>query len=212
MTGLPGISAAVLSLALVAWSPVGAGAQTVGEVNWHRGTTLAGFIGVASPPSETGAAAGLALGWELLPHLVIEGRGVWLDAGADAGSFAAALGARVPLRPARPIVPFLSSGVGFYRAWFDRPRNGMPEFYRQRLDSATDLVSATFDDFAVTIGGGADVFLKEHLALRPELTVMLVIAGSNARPVPIYGVHLAYHFEDHPITPARRNRFPGAVQ
>jgi hypothetical protein len=201
------MGAAAVTVMLVACAAIEAGAQTIGKVDWHRGTTLAGFIGAAAPSSETSAAAGLALGWELLPHLVIEGRGIWLDAGANAGSFAAALGARVPLRPARPVVPFLSSGVGFYHASFDRPRAGIPEFYRRRLDSAADLASATFDDFAVAFGGGADVFLKEHLALRPEVTVMLVIAGSDVRPVPVYGVQLAYHFEDHPITPARSGRF-----
>jgi hypothetical protein len=203
MAGLFKIGAAAVATALVACTAVDAGAQTVGDVNWHRGTTLAGFFGAATTSSDASAAAGFGLGWELLPHLVIEGRGFWLDAGADAESFAAALGARVPLRPARPIVPFLSSGLGFYHASFDRPHDGMPAFYRQRLESATDLARATFDDFAVAFGGGVDVYLTEHLALRPEATVMLVIAGSDAHPVPIYGVHLAYHFEDHPITPRR---------
>jgi hypothetical protein len=203
MARLSGIGAAAIAVALVTGAAGAAGAQTVGGVNWHRGTTLAVFGGAATSSTESSGAAGLALGWELLPHLAIEGRGIWLDAGDNAGSFAAALAARVPLQPARPFVPFLSSGVGFYHAAFDRPLDGIPAFYRQRLDSAANPGRASFDDFAVAFGGGADIFLQEHLALRPEVTVMLVIAGSGARPVPIYGVQLAYHFEDHPITPHR---------
>jgi hypothetical protein len=62
----------------------------------------------------------------------------------------------------------------------------------------------TFDDFTVSMGGGADFFLAQHLALRPELTILLVTTRSNAHVVPVFGAHLAYHFESHPMTPAVR--------
>jgi hypothetical protein len=48
------------------------------------------------------------------------------------------------------------------------------------------------------------VFLARHLALRPEVTVLVVTTRDDARAVPVYGLHLAYHFESHPITPAYR--------
>ena len=56
------------------------------------------------------------MGWELTPHLAIEGRGVWLDTGPGAGAFTALLGARLPILPGRLIVPFVSGSAGLYRA------------------------------------------------------------------------------------------------
>jgi hypothetical protein len=193
------IAVAIVGVAPNAWSQSAA-------ADWHRGTTLAGFFGAASISSDTDAAAGLALGWELTPHFTIEGRGTWFDTGPRADAFAAVLGARVPLLPARPVVPFLSGGVGMYLATFDAAFSGMPEFYRRRLSGVTTLRGETFDDFAVAFGGGMDIFLARHLAVRPELTVLVVTGGSDRLAVPVYGVHLAYHFESHSITPASRFR------
>jgi hypothetical protein len=39
-----------------------------------------------------------ALGWEITPHVTLEGRGIWLDGDRRADAFAALLGARVPLQ------------------------------------------------------------------------------------------------------------------
>ena len=72
------------------------------------------------------------------------------------------------------------------------------------MSGSTGFQGRTFDDFVVALGGGVDVFLASHLALRPEVTVLLVTTRSDIRTVPVYGVHLAYHFESHPITPAGR--------
>ena len=178
--------------------------QTTTE-DWRRGTTLAGFIGAASPSSETSAAAGAALGWELTPHFTIEGRAIWMDAGHRADSFAALLGVRVPLLPARPFVPFVSAGAGVFLATFDSTSSTMPHFYQRRMMSgSTGFQGRTFEDFVASLGGGADVFLARHLALRPEVAVLIVTTTSDTRTVPVLGVQLAYHFESHPITPARR--------
>lgn len=175
-------------------------AQAVAASEWHRGTTLAGFVGAASPASGTDVAAGLALGWELTPHFTLEGRGMWFDAGPGADALAAVLGARIPLVAARPVVPFASAGVGVYRATFDAAS------YQRRLMGMMSgpgrFPARAFDDFAVALGGGADIFLARHLALRPDLTVLLVTTRSDTRAVPVYGLQLAYHFESHPITPA----------
>jgi hypothetical protein len=159
-----------------------ASGQTVAGVNWHRGTTLGGFIGAASSQSVTDAAAGATVGWELTPHLAIEGRGLWLDAGPGADAFTALLGARVPLLPGRLIVPFIAGGVGVYRAMSDG--------------------GGSFDDVDVAVGTGADIALGGRLTLRPEVTALFVTTGAT-RTIPIFGAHLAYHFDSHPMTPAR---------
>jgi hypothetical protein len=192
--------------AAVAVAPPQAPAQTAGKTDFRHGTTLAGFLGAATAESRTDVAAGAAIGWELTPHLTIEGRGAWFDAGRRADAFAALLGARMPILADRPVVPFVSAGVGLYRATFDAAPARIPRFYQRRMMSmgAGQWRARTFDDFAVAFGGGADVFLARHLALRPEVTVLLVTTRSNARAVPVFGVQLAYHFESHPITPGVR--------
>ena len=190
---------ALMTSAPNAWS------QTVAAGEWRHGTTLSGFVGAASASSDTSAAAGAALGWEIMPHFTLEGRGIWFDAGHRADAFTAVLGARVPLLAARPLVPFLSAGAGVYRATFESVSTTMPRFYQRRMMSGpTEFQGRTFDDFVVALGGGVDMFLASHLALRPEVTVLLVTTRSDTRTVPVYGVHLAYHFESHPITPAGR--------
>jgi hypothetical protein len=141
----------------------------------------------------------------MTPHFTLEGRGIWLDGGRRADAFAALLGARVPLLPARPLVPFLSAGVGMYRATFESASGSIPRFYGRRMTSEPGRFQGrTFDDFVVGFGGGSDIFLARHLALRPEVTILLVTTRSDRHTVPVYGVHLAYHFESHPITPAGR--------
>ena len=189
----------IITTAPSAWS------QTVATNEWRYGTTLAGFVGAASPSSVTGVAAGAALGWEITPHFTLEGRGIWFDAGHRADAFTALLGARVPLLPARPVVPFLSAGAGVYRATFESMSSAIPHLYQRRMMSeSAGFQGRTFDDFVVALGGGVDVFLARHLALRPEVTVLLVTTRAYTRTVPVYGLQLAYHFESHPITPAGR--------
>jgi hypothetical protein len=80
----------------------------------------------------------------------------------------------------------------------------MPSFYRHRARAIDAFDGRTFSDFVVALGGGVDLFAAGHLAVRPEVTVLLVTTRADTRAVPVYGINLAYHFEDHPITPARR--------
>jgi hypothetical protein len=190
---------ALVTVAPNAWS------QTVASDELRFGTTLTGFVGAASASPGTGVAAGAGLGWEITPHFTLEGRGIWFDAGHRADAFTALLGARVPLLPARPVVPFVSAGAGVYRATFESMSSTMPRFYqRGMMTESAGVQGRTFDDFVVALGGGVDVFLAGHLALRPEVTVLLVTTRSDTRTIPVYGVQLAYHFESHPITPAGR--------
>jgi hypothetical protein len=113
------------------------------------------------------------------------------------------LGVRVNLLPPRPVVPFVSGGVGLQRATFDSLASPAPDFYRRRMtDASSGLRTAyEFDDFAYSAGAGADIFVRRHLAVRPDVRLVFVTKDGNTRTVAIYGVHLAYHFEEHPITP-----------
>jgi hypothetical protein len=63
------------------------------------------------------------------------------------------------------------------------------------------LSRQVFDDFAVAIDGGVDVFVVRHLALRPVVTVLLATTRTDTRALPVWGLQVAYHFEDHPVTP-----------
>jgi opacity protein-like surface antigen len=191
---------AVIVFAAIA--PV-AQAQTTSTVEWRRGTTLSGFVGAASAATDTDAAAGLSVGWEVTPRFGVEGRGIWLRAGDTEDAFAATLAARVAIRPGHPIVPFASAGVGLYRASFDAPAGVIPDFYRTRVTS-TGLGGQTFTDFALSFGGGADFFVTRHLAVRPEVNVLLATTRTDVRAMTIYGAQLAYHFESLPITPQPR--------
>lgn len=182
----------VLALAVCAADARG---QTPTGGSWRQGTTLAGFAGAASADVSTKFAAGTALGWELTPHLTLEGRGVWLPADQGSTDFFAWLGALVPLRPARSIVPFVSAGVGMYRATVDGSEADIPSFYRDRL--AVGARRAIFEDLLLSVGGGADVFISSHFAVRPEVSMLLVTTRSDRRTAALYGVHLAYHFEPH---------------
>ena len=190
-----------------------AGAQTTSTTDFQRATTLAGFAGAAAIASRADLSLGAGIGWELTPHFTIEARGFWLDEGPDADGFAAVLGARVPLLTRRAVVPFVAGGAGLYLARFEAAQPGMHQFYQRRITpNARGWTGATFEDFALSFTGGADVYLAQHLALRPELTVLLVRAGSNARAVQVFGAQLAYHFEDHPVTPARRTVLDGRAR
>jgi hypothetical protein len=188
-------------LAAVAFASISAdasGQQTVPSTKWQRGTTLAGFVGAASASSDTNAAAGGALGWEITPHFTLEGRGTWFREGHGSSAFSAVLGALIPLLPARSVVPFASAGVGMYRAMFNSDSSNVPAFYRDRMTFGTfGTGSQAFEDFLLAFGGGADVFVASHFAIRPEVTVQLVTTQSDRRAVAVYGVHLAYHFEAH---------------
>lgn len=180
---------AVVAVSVEAWG------QTSSGADWRRGTTLGGFAGAASPGG-TKAAVGTALGWEINHHLAIEGRGVWLPENSHSTDFVAWLGALVPVRSGGAVVPFAAAGVGMYRTSVDVGTGDVPEFYRRRLGTRE---RAIFEDVAFGFGGGASLFVTSHVAIRPEVTVFLVTADSETRPVTVYGVQVAYHFESHKI-------------
>lgn len=182
-----------------------ASAQPDAATVWRRGTTLNLFGGIAATSNDRGPLAGGALGWEITPRIALEGSGAWFEWGHRAHAFGAALRALVPLATSRPVIPFLAGGVGLYRASFRAADTKMPDFYRRRIVDQPERfgASTTFTDPSLVFGGGVNVFASRHVAIRSDVDATVVMRNSRARVIMTAAVHLAYHFEDHPITPAR---------
>jgi hypothetical protein len=200
LSALPRAATWLGALALIALASNASGQADPSIANWQHGTTLAGFVGASSASSATDLAAGLSIGWEVSPRWGVEGRGIWLAAGEPEDAFAATVAVRAAVRPGHLVVPFGSAGLGVYRASFEANTSEVPDFYRTRM-STTGVGGQTFNDFTVLFGGGLDIFVTRHLALRPEVNVVLTMTGSDSRPVAVYGAQVAYHFESHTITP-----------
>jgi hypothetical protein len=196
------VAAAIL---LVLCAPDVASAQIAPPPNvWTHGTTVNVFAGAASASSETGGLAGGALGWEITRWVALEGSGSWLNRRNGAEAFAADLKALVNLTAARPVVPFVEGGIGLYRASFDSSRRPLPGFYQSRsTENAGHISRMTFTDPSFIVGGGVNVFIARHLAIRPDVEAKVVRRNAQNYVVTAVSVHMAYHFEDHPITPSR---------
>lgn len=184
--------------------PAAAGAQSPSNSPWGHGTTLSGFAGVAADADRAGSALGVALGWEVTPKVAIEGSGSWLDRGAGAESFAASLKVRASLFGRDKAAPFVTAGVGAYRASYERTSEAIPAFHRNRMATGTaPQTRATFTDPTFVFGGGVNLFVSRHIAVRPDVEATVVMRDSRRYVVTTAGIHLAFHFEDHPVTPAR---------
>ena len=46
-------------------------------------------------------------------------------------------------------------------------------------------------------------FVSQHIAVRPDVEATVVMRNPHTRVLATAAVHLAYHFEDHPIALAR---------
>jgi hypothetical protein len=172
-----------------------ASAQTSRGIEWQPGTTLGAFVGASGTAANTAPAAGTTLGWELTPHFTIEGRGTWLRHDQGLTDFSASLNALISLLRPRSVVPFVLVGFGMYGATVDARSSDLPAFYRDRTPPNEDR--PVFEDLLLTCGGGIDVFLTSHLALRPEATMYVITTRDGRLTKAVYGVHLAYHFEAH---------------
>jgi hypothetical protein len=175
-----------------------ASAQTA-PMDWRHGTILSGFAGIQATSSDVSPAAGVGLGWEVTRRLSFEGRGTWFNVNEGPSDFTATLATHVALLRPRRAVPFVSAGVGMYRATVNSAWADLPDFYRLRL-SPDAPGNHTFQDFLMTFGGGVNVFVGSHLALRPEANLMLVTTTNDARPVGMYGLQVVYHFEAHTVS------------
>lgn len=183
-----------LAAAAIMSVSVDASGQTPGGSEWQKGGLLGGFVGAGSTSSETLAAAGWTLGWEVAPHFTIEGRGAWFQRNQVPADFSAQIGAQIPLIPRAAVVPYVLAGVGMYRATVE-PGSDVPAFYLDRMPpgSAREI----FQDVTLAIGGGVDIFLNSHVAIRPEVSFPVILSGSSHLTKAIWGVHVAYHFEEH---------------
>jgi hypothetical protein len=173
---------------------------------WSHGTTLNVSMGVARLDGHARPLLGTSIGWEMTPALAIEGSGYWVDRSGQRGDFAAAMKLHAALPITRPVVPFAVAGFGLYRASFDPAGTGIPQFYRNRMVAngmGTGPLNV-FTDPAWIAGGGLDVFVSRHVSVRPDVEVTFVRRNGGTYVVPIGALHVAYHFEDHPITPSRR--------
>ena len=201
MISLRFIAAALLPLCV---SDIASAQVAVPPDMWTHGTTVNLFAGTAAASSETGPLAGGAVGWEVTPWVALEGSGSWLNRRDGAEAFAADLKVLVNVRAARPVVPFVAGGVGMYRASFDSSRGDLPGFYQGRLPAnGANVTHMTFTDPSFVVGGGVNLFVGRHVAIRPDVEAKIVWRRSQNYVVTAVSVHLAYHFEDHPITPSR---------
>lgn len=191
------------ALFTVATSMVAA-AQTLPAHTWSHGTTINLFTGVATASSDTGVTAGGAAGWEITKLFGIEGLAEWLDRPQGEEGFDVSLTGHVNFTAARPLVPFVKAGVGFYRATFDGTATDIPEFYQDRITAAGSAVGTrqTFTDPSFVVGGGLNVFVSRHWAIRPDVGLTAVRDHGASYLVTGVTVHAAYHFEDHPVTPS----------
>lgn len=196
------------SIVVLVFSVPGA-AQTVPRGNeWSHGTTLNISGGVATDSAATRPFAGTSVGWEITPAIAIEGSGYWLDRSSGADGFAAALKVQTGLIVPHTAVPFLEAGVGLYRASFDPVTSLIPDFYRRRMAAIASRPGATntFTDPSLILGGGLNIFVTRHVAIRPDIETMIVRRDSQNHVVTAVAVHMAYHFESHPVTPTRTSR------
>jgi len=184
-------------------------AQTAAPVNqWSRGTTVEAMAGIGTASSDTGALVGGAIGWELTPRFGLDGSAAWVDRHGGGEAFSAAVTAHVSLAAPGKVVPFARAGLGLYRMSVDASSvDDSLEFYRRRLGPNIGRLSRrTFTDPAFVLGGGVNVFVTRQLAFGPELGVIVVRAGGHGHVVTTVTMHLTYHIEEHPITPAGRAR------
>jgi hypothetical protein len=153
-----------------------ASAQTAPATHaWSHGTTLEGFVGVATTPRTMGSYGG-SFGWELTPKFEIQGLGAWFPrTGTD--EFAADLKLLVNLLRPTILVPYVAAGAGLYQGTFDR-------------------TNAETDPTAV-FGAGAHFYLRTHFSIRPEAALRLVIDRSQVYKLATFTFALTYHFEAH---------------
>jgi hypothetical protein len=62
---------------------------------------------------------------------------------------------------------------------------------------------APFTDPMFQVGGGINVFMSRKVALQPAVEAMIVTRDGHALTMAAVSLRVAYHFEDHPVTPSR---------
>jgi hypothetical protein len=194
---------ALVAAALFGLADAGAAQNRTNE--FQQGTALSAFGGAGTSSATTGGVFGAAMAWEFTPFFTLEGSGTWIDGGTVDGS-AGLISSRVHLTPRRRVVPFLSAGMGVYRSMVDSGGGPVPEFYQRRIDEdpvGSLVTEHSFNDFALALGGGVDLYVQRHLSVRPDVRVLLVRGNGDTWPVSVYGINFSYHFEDRLVTPTK---------
>lgn len=201
-------AAAIGAIALIV--PALAAAQAPAAAEWQYGSAVTLFGGLASPNSGLQGAAGVSIAWEFTPRLSFDATGLWFPAGAYRNGSFFGVGTRYGLMGARQAAPYVSASVGLYRSTYGMHGGGwmmgaMPWSYgvtSPYWPYAYGRPAAS--DFAIRAGGGVDLFAGRHVSIRPEVQVIVTTSRRDAQVIPLVGLHLAYHFEPHPITRKRR--------
>jgi hypothetical protein len=158
--------------------------------------------GISSAESNAGGLVGAAAGWQITSRFGFEVDASWIDRAASEAGFAAGLHARWTLVSGSRAAPFLKTGGGLYHASFETGDDTVPAFYRDRLGD--NDVGLSFTDPALIAGGGLDLLVSRRISLRPEANAMFVFDHGTSRVMPAFTLHLTFHFEEYPISPARK--------
>jgi outer membrane protein with beta-barrel domain len=196
--------APILALVCIAGS---ASAQTADRGNvWSLGTTATGVAGVATDGSRSGPAIGGAVGWEMTPRFAVQGDAAWVELGDGITTFSASLKARVRMPGSRPIDPFFNAGIGFARTSLSVDTRRPPQFYERRMGrhTAPGGPVMTFTDPTLVLGGGVNIFVNRHFAIRPALDATVVLRDRRHYVVTTAALQAVFHFEDRPVTPSSR--------
>jgi hypothetical protein len=195
---------AVLTAMCIAWSTTALAQSPVAPGEWNRCTTLTAFVAASGDTTQVGTALGGAIGWDITPAIGIEGAGAWAEFGQDTTAFSGTLKVRARVGGTRTIDPFFLAGIGMYHTSFGENDTAIPDFYRRRIESGENAFTRTFTDPSLVAGGGVSLFLSRHVAIRPDIEAAIVFANGSSHVVTTAAVHLVFHFESHPVTPARR--------
>lgn len=196
-----------MMLALLS-APVLAQTTSREPVDFRHATMLGVFGGAAVDTADAGPVAGGTLGWQVSPSIAVEGFGRWYYRGSNTDAFASALLLQTDLLSSGPARVFVSAGLGVYHVSFGRAAYAsMPEFYRRRLPAGAGgpTSQASFTDPAVVLGGGLKFALSRRVSIRPGVDATIVPVRSRYHYVTTFAVSLAYRFEHHPVTAARRS-------
>jgi hypothetical protein len=104
--------------------------------------------------------------------------------------------------------PYVEGGIGLCRSTFDAGQAKVPAFYQKRMveTPAASMMNHTFTDPTFAFGAGLNIIATRHVAIRPAVEVTMVFRNRDTFTMAAGVVRLAYHFENHPVTPASNSR------
>ena len=174
---------------------------------WSHGTTLNVFGGIADA-GVVAPIAGGAVAWQLTRTTAIEGVGTWMSRRHGIEAFAGTLKLQTLVGRFGIAAPFVEAGIGAYYASIDEMSADVPAFYRARMSDRVSPIPVrrTFTDPTVVFGGGVSVRASRNVAIRPAIELTVVVRNSDTHVITAAVLRLAYHFEDHPVTPVRKDR------